>query len=67
MSALRCPSRRAGSTGRSHTIDEPPARVQRRLESDHGLRSSNKPIAQFALDLTETVRAKPHVIVTSGT
>ena len=29
-------------------------------------RSTNKPIAQFALDLAEMVRAKPDVIVTSG-
>jgi putative ABC transport system substrate-binding protein len=29
-------------------------------------RSTNKPVAQFALDLAEMVRAKPDVIVTSG-
>ena len=29
-------------------------------------RSTNKPVAQFALDLADMVRAKPDVIVTSG-
>ena len=29
-------------------------------------RSTNKPVAQFALDLAEMVRAKPDVIVTGG-